>query len=312
MDETIKKIIENTLKKSPTRLKRKTVGICNEVFEVTFQHGDPVILRIGKNNNLLMGSSRYIPLFEEREVNVPKIIKEDYSLTEYPYPYQILSKLEGKDLGDVFDELTVNELDDIAKSISDIFNLIKTIPTDGRFGEAQFDGKGQYDSWSLFINSVLNEIKERNTRTKIIDPKLVSIVTEIIGDHQVYFDKVKSVFFFDDINSKNVMVEKGKLVGLVDLDSVCYGDPLFAVGSIVASWPDSKKGMYYSNAVFSHMGLSEEEKRIVMMYAVLHRLSWLSENGIQFNANTTVEIDRKKVARSGCILKNLIESYKES
>ena len=47
---------------------------------------------------------------------------------------------------------------------------------------------------------------------------------------QAYFSAVRPTAFLGDITTKNVLVHEGKLSGIVDVDEICYGDPLFVVG----------------------------------------------------------------------------------
>ena len=41
------------------------------------------------------------------------------------------------------------------------------------------------------------------------------------------------------------------------------------------------------------------------MYALLNKISWASENGIEFNQNTTAQVDREKMDRDRKVIKSL-------
>ena len=43
------------------------------------------------------------------------------------------------------------------------------------------------------------------------------------------------------------------------------------------------------------MGLNEEQKNIVTVYALFNRILWLSEKGVKFNENTSTDIDEEAV-----------------
>ena len=54
---------------------------------------------------------------------------------------------------------------------------------------------------------------------------------------------------------------------------------------------------------------------MVAVYALLNRIYWLSEIGVQFNQNTSENIDEKKVQKGNLIIDELIKeinSYLES
>ena len=46
---------------------------------------------------------------------------------------------------------------------------------------------------------------------------------------------------------------------------------------------------------------------MVAVYALLNRIYWLSEIGVQFNQNTSENIDEKKVQKGNLIIDELIK-----
>ena len=59
--------------------------------------------------------------------------------------------------------------------------------------------------------------------------------------------------------SKNVLIDNGKFSGLVDIDTIVYGDPLEAVGSIKASWFGTHYCEVYTKAIEDEIRLVYEE-----------------------------------------------------
>lgn len=53
------------------------------------------------------------------------------------------------------------------------------------------------------------------------------------------------------------------------------------------------------------LGLTQEQKNPVKMYALLNQISWACENGVQFNQNTTTKVDEKKKHKDRATIKNL-------
>ncbi|OGT42175.1 MAG: hypothetical protein A3F42_02650 [Gammaproteobacteria bacterium RIFCSPHIGHO2_12_FULL_37_34] len=90
------------------------------------------------------------------------------------------------------------------------------------------------------------------------------------------------------------MVKDGVFSGLVDLDGLTQGDPLEAIGRIKLSWYGTHHGEIYTNAVMNELELSEKERQLVLVYALLNKISWTCENGIQFNQNTMAVVDKEK------------------
>ena len=65
---------------------------------------------------------------------MPDILAEDYSKTEVSLAYQIKSKIEGEDLGNVIEDLTDNLLKALAKEVASIFKKVETVPASNQFG----------------------------------------------------------------------------------------------------------------------------------------------------------------------------------
>jgi hypothetical protein len=104
------------------------------------------------------------------------------------------------------------------------------------------------------------------------------------------------------------MIDNGRFSGLVDLDALAQGDPLEAIGRIKASWYGTHHGRVYTDAVMDAQRLDADNRRIVTMYALHNRILWTMENGIQFNQNTSAQVDRDREQQDKQIVRLL---YKE-
>jgi aminoglycoside phosphotransferase (APT) family kinase protein len=300
--EIISEIIKKEFNQIPIQIDRIKIGMDNEVYKITLPEGE-FIIRMNKHDSRMKGSEINIPLFTSLEINVPKIIVCDYSQTFVPFSYQIMSKIEGKDLGLVIESMTDDQLKQLAKEVVAIFKKLATIPTNGKFGWVGVDESRLVDSWAKVMKA--DKIQERNNQTGVVGVDLVNKEKELYEKYVPYFNSVKSVFYFDDMNSKNILITKGIFSGLVDLDDIMYGDPLEAVGAIKASWYGTHYGDLYTKAIEDEMNLADEERKIVTAYATLNRILWLSEKGIKFNDNTSSNIDTEAVKRDKEVIEKL-------
>lgn len=115
-EEMINKVITFHFNQHPKFIKRMTIGICNEVYLVGLNDRE-VIIRLSPFDKYLMGSHDHIPPFKKQDIKVPDILFENYSKMLIPLSYQIQSKIEGIDLGNVIDILTDDQLRAIAKKL---------------------------------------------------------------------------------------------------------------------------------------------------------------------------------------------------
>ncbi len=308
--QEIKKICEKVFHELPVEIIKKTVGICNEVFEVRFKENS-YILRMNKEKKHLYGTHKFLPIFQKLQIKTPIIIAKDYSKEQFPFCYQILSKIEGMDLGVIIHEVNKNDLKSIAQEVSAIFDKFNSLPQESTFGGMTGLDDEKYNSLTEIIENQKKTILERNEKTKVIDKETIDVLNEVVNTYQSYFSEVKPKLYYDDICSKNVMVYDGKFSGLVDLDFLMKGDYLEAIGRIIASWYGKKHEEVYINEIIKLQNLDEYQKKIVKMYAILNLIYWTSEEGIQFNSNSSAVINWKNVKNKKNQIMGLYNEIKE-
>jgi aminoglycoside phosphotransferase (APT) family kinase protein len=309
-NQNIKKVCEIVFKKEPLKITKKTVGICNEVFEIEFEN-ESYILRMNEEKKYLYGTHKFLPIFQKLQITTPTIIAEDYSKKQFSFCYQILSKIEGQDLGIAIHEISENNLKLIASEISNIFDKFNSLPLEDTFGEITGLDEEKYNNLTEIIENQKRTILERNEKTKVIDEETIDILNNIINNYQNYFLQVKPKLYYDDICSKNVMINNGEFSGLVDLDFLMKGDYLESIGRIIASWYGKKHEEIYINEIIKLQKLDETQQKIVKMYAILNLIYWTSEEGIQFNGNSSEEINWENVKNKKDQIIGLYNEIKE-
>jgi aminoglycoside phosphotransferase len=302
-------IIQKEFKQEPRNIVRMSNGICNEVYQVRVDDRE-VFVRLHAEERYLLGSHNHIPIFKSKGIIVPDILAEDYSRQDIPYAYQVLSKLEGRDIHNVIHTLSDDQLRSIAKEISNVFRQLRDVPNNGKFGVLWGDENDLVDSWAADIEHMNEVVMNWGRRTGVLDDELRGILEWIGREYGPYFEQVKPVTYFGDICAKNVMVHKGKFSGLVDLDSLAQGDYLEAIGRIKASWYGTHYGQVYTEAVMDEEQLDTEKRKLVSMYALLNRTQWTFENGIQFNQNTKAEVNWEEHKKNKAVVRALFNELR--
>lgn len=151
----------------------------------------------------------------------------------------------------------------------------------------------------------VEESKQRGLSTGVMNNEIAEIAENLYKSYQSYFSSIKPTTYYGDICSKNIMISNGVFSGLVDLDGLTQGDPLEAIGRIKLSWYGTRHGDIYSTAIMDELGLNQEQRHLATMYALLNKISWACENGIQFNQNTKAKVDEDKKRRDHLIIKKL-------
>jgi len=304
-EEMIQLAMVSRFNQEPKYVNRIAIGICNEVYRVGLEK-EEVIARLSPYDRFLMGSHDHIPKFKALGIRVPDILAEDYSKNLIPLSYQILSKIEGQDLGQVIEMLSERQLKVLAKEIANIFNKVKTIPSSDKFGVIWGGGDDEIsDTWTERMEIWIEESKERGLSTGVMDDDIVKIAENLYERYRSYFSSIKPTTYYGDVCSKNVMINHGMFSGLVDLDGLTQGDPLEAIGRIKLSWYGTRHGEVYSTAIMDELDFNQEQRNLATMYALLNQISWACENGIQFNQNTKAEVDKAKQYRDRNLITEL-------
>lgn len=276
MQELITKIVEKITNEKLLSLEKMTRGIANEVYTASLTT-KKVVIRLNTDSSKIRGSEKYTVLFRSKGIIVPEIIASDYSMKEFPFAYQVLTYIEGEDLGTVIKSMDKKELIGLAREIAFIIKTLSEIPTNGKFGWVGSEEKNMKRSWLEVLEDTLNDVIRRNKKTGIVGLKYIEIFKKILVKYKEYFKNAPSIFYYDDMNSKNVLINHGKFAGLIDLDWVMYGDFLNTVGMIRTSWYGSEHGEIYSQAVMNELNLNQQQKEMVDIYALLEKIFWLSE-----------------------------------
>jgi len=161
-------------------------------------------------------------------------------------------------------------------------------------------------TWPDLLKDMSAQVAERAAATHVVSDRHLRAMDALLASYLPYFSRVASVFYYDDMSSKNVIVRDGRFAGLVDLDTVAFGDPLEGVGRIEASWYGAAYGRTYADALMEALDLAPEERTMVSVYAVLNRIYWLSERGIKFNGNTSAQVDPAAVDRDRIVIDHML------
>lgn len=302
--EYIDTLILKHFKTKPVEVSRMTKGICNEVYTVRLPDGE-VVVRMNADDAYMRGSDVFIPLFQSKNILVPTIIAEDYTKSVVPMAYQVLSKIDGVDIDFVIKTLSDEELKNIAKEIAGIILKLIDIPTNGKYGFVYSHTNNLLNSWTQVVEANFKYELECCAKTGVVDEVLITTARQLIEKYRNYFDTAPSQFYYDDMCSKNVMIYNGKFAGLVDLDGVAYGDCLEGIGRIMASWYGTHYGDVYTQAVMDELDLTKEQRHMVLVYAWLNRFAWLTENGVQFNMNTSSVVNWEQAGKDKKVLADM-------
>lgn len=271
----VRKLVAEWSGRRPLSVEHLPYGHNSNSFDVALP-GARVIVRTHADPEVFHWTLHNLDVLRGLGLPVPRLLFQDLEAHRYPFAYLVLERFPGRDLGYELAAMTPVQMDAVAAAVMDAQSRVSSLPAAGGYGYVGIGEPGNRTTW----NAVLDDIMALTERT--LAPhfgRAGARVREALESEEHYFASVSPTCFLDDLTTKNVIVDDGKLSGFVDFDCVCYGDPLLHLGltqTAVTSDAD-ESSLHYVNALFELASLSVSERRIVDLYSALFGVEFLRD-----------------------------------
>jgi aminoglycoside phosphotransferase (APT) family kinase protein len=260
----------------PARVERMGYGHFNVVYDVRLPDQTGLIVRTNRRDpSVMLGTERNLRTLGALGVPVPEILAFDPSLARYDAAYMVLARIPGRDLGFELERMDRAQMAALAEQIVEFQRLAATLPTGQGFGWVAIDQPGPYPSWPAVI--------ERDVRRHLANaaPLLPSgLEARVRALVALFADELAAVApapFLDDLTTKNVLIEDGRLRGVVDFDWICYGDRRHWLGltqtAVVTQAPPAAE--FYVEELCRLCGVAPRERRLIALYSALFALDFV-------------------------------------
>ena len=207
----------------------------------------------------------------------------------------VLERLPGQDLGLVFARLDDEQRRAVARSVAQVqLRVGGTGPGNGYGYSADPARRPPLASWP---DVVLENLRRSGTRLQASAEVrgLHARVLQRTADLRGELAAVPPTPFLDDLTTKNVIVDDGRFAGIVDVDVVCFGDPLLAPAltrvALVSAHQPTGYVEEWLRAVGAVPGPAYD------LYCAVFCLDLLSEDGLAFNRDEPVTVDAARAER---------------
>ena len=268
---------------SPQNVQRFATGAAHYVFEVSSPELAPVVARLGHPDRAagLADGTQLMTQLRELGVPLPKVLAEG---SIDGFPYVLMQRLPGTDLGNIVSELTDPQLQSIAERVAAAQTAAAKFPTGNRYGYSATPEAGAHARWSSEVDSNFARSVQRLTAAALFDPAVLAPVGAAIEQHRAELDAVPPTPFLHDTTTRNVIVTPwGTFSGIVDVDDLCFGDPRYAPALTLAALTSMGGPKYYVNYWMQAAG--HRDDHIFRLYVALFLLDLMSEHGHVFNGN---------------------------
>lgn len=304
------KVGRSRLGMDPVEIRRFLTGLCHHVFSVMTADGQKFVVRIAtpSTKRLLAGGIYWNEFLRPIGVPLPRIIASCLEPSEIQFAFVILEQLPGSDLGEIYQSLSTSEKLQIASEVVGIQKKVSVLPEAAGFGPAySYSEPPEYRGWDAAVLAILEREQQRMNQSNHPGSSYLTRARQILSRYESYFATVRPVPFLDDTTTKNVLVDQGRLTGVVDVDHVYFGDPLLTIGLTQTALLAHGHDVDYVEHWMNLLDLTEQQRQIVNAYNLLFCVVFMSELGQRFNRDAQPEIDLEKLDR----LESIFERFAE-
>jgi aminoglycoside phosphotransferase (APT) family kinase protein len=297
-EEDAARIVRRVLHEPVLSVNRFPTGACHFVYDVVTESGRNVVARISwpENKHFLAGAIYWYGFLKPKGLPLPTIISHDIESGLSPFPYMVIERLPGEDLGVVYPQLSRAAKKALADEITRLQQLTGSLPLGGGFGFVEsYENDSFHPTWTDVLHSLLERSRSRIQAVGIMDVRQVDRVAQKLDNYRSYFAQVAPRCFLDDMTTRNVIVHEGKLSGIVDVDFVCFGDNLLTTALTQMSLINLRADLDYIDYWCAAADVTEQQREVLAFYTALFCVDLMGELGQQFNKDRPESINRERV-----------------
>ena len=210
MQETISTIIKQNsqLFGDNPQIKKINVGFTNTIFVVN----DLYIIKICTNENNENNFKKEINFYKENIGNnlFPKLYVFDVNKKDVPYCYEIIEKIDGVSLYNVWHTLSDDERENIIKQLCE---AMKTIHSN-KSKEQNFD-------WNNYLQNQFTKLYSKAKTLNVFTQQEQKLIEYAFSKFSKYLKKEELVLVHNDLHFDNIFYKDGK-IKIIDFERSMY------------------------------------------------------------------------------------------
>ncbi len=287
-------IFENDTKRSVVQIERCGVGIANYVFIVSTA-AEKFVLRCSKDANAYQDTVYWLSKLAACEIPIPAVISQG---SDQDYSYLILSYIPGDDLGNVYWKLSDSEKKQIAKEVVEIQRKVS---------EMDIAADAQW-TWNGVIEEMLNRAEERIKQNGYFDAAKIHIIRKLQQEIQEYLDTVRPIPYLDDISTKNLLIDQGRVSGIIDIDWMGLGDLLTFAAMTKVALLNMDLDTQYVDYLLEEIHPDAAAYKAFLFYCLVYCVDFMGERGTRF-LDKRIPVNESIIRRLNIIFDILMEEW---
>lgn len=210
MQETISTIIKQNsqLFGDNPQIKKINVGFTNTIFVVN----DLYIIKICTNEDNENNFKNEINFYKENTGNniLPKLYVSDIDKKDVPYCYEIIEKIDGVSLYNVWHTFSEDERENIIKQLCEAMKSIHSNKS-----------KGQNFDWNNYLQNQFTELYSKTKTLNAFTEQEQKLIEYAFSKFSKYLKKEELVLVHNDLHFDNIFYKDGK-IKIIDFERSMY------------------------------------------------------------------------------------------
>lgn len=267
-------VAQAALKTGVVHVSRQTLTQSgNAIFRVELTDGRAVAVRINPRRGMFSYTQHNLDALRKLGLPVPHVLAS--GATPAQGSFIILEWVPGQDLQYELDSMSAPQMTRIAETVTGYQQRVASLPESKGFGWAPIRRHATTAQWThIFGLPSTEEPRDDAPALEHVRARLRAVRRSV----EPYFASLRPTCFLDDMTVKNVLVEHGDLQGIIDVDFVCYGDPLMALGTTLAhiAADVGEAGRFYGKELIRCAAPSRDARRAIYFYSSLWMTGFLA------------------------------------
>lgn len=129
----------------------------------------------------------------------------------------------------------------------------------------------------------------------MFNPHMGTEVLNILKDMEERFRLIRPIPFLWDASERNVMVHNGKISGIVDVDELCFGDPLLVVALTSICLKLEGYDSVYTDYWAEALHLDKPARIRLDFYKLFYTIAFMRKHSMETANSKKVMFDTKKL-----------------
>jgi len=203
--ENIIKLHKNIFDENPN-VEKINVGFTNTIYDVD----NKFIIKICTNANNEENFKKEIEFYKSNKDNelIPKLYFSNTDKEHIPYFYEIIEKVEGVTLYNVWHTFSEEQRDDVIRQLCDAMKYMHA-------------NKGESYNWIDYLKNKFVHLFEQSKEQNLFNDEEVNLLENVYDCFEQYLESNEFVLIHNDLHFDNIFINDGK-IKIIDFERSIY------------------------------------------------------------------------------------------